>query len=198
MTSSSAPSPATSVVLTVNGENHALRVDPGTPLLWVLRDYLGMTGTKFGCGMSLCGACTVQVDGVPMRSCSMPVSLMQGRAISTIEGLASGDQLHPLQKAWVAENVPQCGYCQSGQLMAAEALLRSVPSPTDEDIDHAMSGNICRCGTYVRIRRAIKRAAMEMNGQGPATSPPDPQLRHVPRTASLPMVNKSLARGGRS
>jgi isoquinoline 1-oxidoreductase alpha subunit len=187
----------TPVVLMVNGERREVTVDPGTPLLWVLRDELSMVGTKFGCGMALCGACTVQIDGVPARSCSTPVGVLDGRAISTIEGLSQGDELHPLQRAWVAENVPQCGYCQSGQLMAAEALLRSVPSPTDDDIDQAMSGNICRCGTYVRIKKAIKRAAAEMNGSGPKIPPPDERLGHVPKTAQLPIVHGRNMKGSR-
>ncbi|MEH6587439.1 MAG: (2Fe-2S)-binding protein [Halioglobus sp.] len=142
----------------LNGQPQQLSIEDDTPLLWVLRDVLNMNGTKFGCGMGLCGACTVHMDGVPMRSCSLPISVVQGKAITTIEGLASNGD-HPLQQAWVAENVPQCGYCQSGQIMSAAALLAANPSPSDEDISNAMSGNICRCGTYGRIRKAIKRAA---------------------------------------
>ncbi len=143
---------------TLNGEARELDIEGDTPLLWVLRDELGMTGTKFGCGRGLCGACTVHVDGVPVRSCSTPISTVAGRSITTIEGLSdNGD--HPVQQAWIAENVPQCGYCQSGQIMSAAALLASNPRPKDADIDAAMSGNVCRCGTYGRIRRAIKRAA---------------------------------------
>jgi isoquinoline 1-oxidoreductase alpha subunit len=145
------------ITLTVNGKAHQVDVDPNTPLLWVLREQLGMTGTKFGCGIAACGACTVHVDGEPVRSCSYPVSLAPGKSITTIEGLSS-DRSHPVQKAWIAEQVPQCGYCQSGIIMAAAALLKSYPKPTDAQIDAAMT-NICRCGTYQRIRRAIHRAA---------------------------------------
>jgi aerobic-type carbon monoxide dehydrogenase small subunit (CoxS/CutS family) len=145
------------ITLTVNGKAHQVDVDPNTPLLWVLREQLGMTGTKFGCGVAACGACTVHVDGEPVRSCSYPVSLAPGKSITTIEGLSS-DRSHPVQKAWIAEQVPQCGYCQSGIIMAAAALLKSYPKPTDAQIDAAMT-NICRCGTYQRIRRAIHRAA---------------------------------------
>jgi isoquinoline 1-oxidoreductase subunit alpha len=144
----------------VNGREQTVDLDPSTPLLWVLRDELHMTGTKFGCGIAQCGACTVHVDGNPVRSCSTPVAAAAGRQVSTIEGL-SDDRTHPLQLAWIAEEVPQCGYCQSGQIMSAAALLESNPDPTDEDIDAAMAGNICRCGTYNRIRAAIKRAAAE-------------------------------------
>ena len=143
--------------LNVNGKKIAVDVDPGTPLLWVLREQLGMTGTKFGCGVAACGACTVHVEGQAVRSCSYPVSLAAAKPITTIEGLSS-DRGHALQKAWIAEQVPQCGYCQSGMLMAAAALLKSVPRPSDEQIDAAIT-NICRCGTYHRIRRAIHRAA---------------------------------------
>src|SRR5688572_7627392 len=147
--------------LQVNGkELSADNVDPNTPLLWVLRDTLGLVGTKFGCGMALCGACTVHVDGAPTRACSTPVSAVIGKSITTIEGLApSKDKLHPLQQAWIEHDVPQCGYCQSGQLMSAAALLERTPKPTDADIDAAMAGNICRCGTYQRIRAAIHTAA---------------------------------------
>jgi isoquinoline 1-oxidoreductase subunit alpha len=143
--------------LNVNGKQIAVVVDPDTPLLWVLREQLGMTGTKFGCGVAACGACTVHVDGEAVRSCSYPVSLATGKSITTIEGL-SPERSHALQKAWIAEQVPQCGYCQSGMLMAAAALLKSAPRPTDAQIDAAIT-NICRCGTYHRIRRAIHRAA---------------------------------------
>ncbi|NRR32972.1 (2Fe-2S)-binding protein [Oxalobacteraceae bacterium] len=143
---------------TVNGKPRKVSVSEDTPLLWVLREHLQMTGTKFGCGMALCGACTVHLDGEPVRSCSTPVSAVVGRKVTTIEGLSeNGD--HPLQQAWIQEDVPQCGYCQSGQLMSAAALLRRSPTPSDEEISSAMSGNICRCGTYERIRRAIHVAA---------------------------------------
>jgi len=147
------------IKLNVNGRDHAVDVDPETPLLWVLRDALGLTGTKFGCGIAQCGACTVQVDGEAKRSCVTPVRLVAGRAVTTVEGLGAGDSLHPLQQAWLDEDVVQCGYCQTGQLMSAAALLRSNPAPSDQEIDLAMSGNICRCGAYDRIRKAIHRAA---------------------------------------
>jgi isoquinoline 1-oxidoreductase subunit alpha len=146
------------ISLTVNGTSQHVDVSPDTPLLWVLRDNLGLTGTKYGCGMALCGACTVHVNGQATRSCVMPISAAAGKSVLTIEGL-SPDGSHPLQQAWIAEEVPQCGYCQSGQIMAAAVLLRENPRPSDADIDDAMSGNICRCGTYQRIRRAIHRAA---------------------------------------
>ena len=146
--------------LIVNGEPRTVDVAPDTPLLWVLRDVLGMTGTKFGCGISQCGACTVHLDGSAVRSCRLAVSRVGARPVTTVEAL-SPDRSHALQRAWVEEQVPQCGYCQSGQLMAAAALLAENPSPTDEDIDRAMQRNICRCGTYTRIRRAIHRAARE-------------------------------------
>jgi aerobic-type carbon monoxide dehydrogenase small subunit (CoxS/CutS family) len=142
----------------VNGKRVDLDVDPFTPLLWVIREHLGLTGTKYGCGMAQCGACTVHIDGTAVRSCVAPVSRVIGKAVTTIEGLSS-DLSNPLQRAWLEEDVPQCGYCQSGQLMSAAVLLRDKPTPTDEDIDQAMTGNICRCGTYPRIRRAIHRAA---------------------------------------
>jgi len=146
------------ITLTVNGKPHQVDVSEDTPLLWVLRDTLGMTGTKFGCGMALCGACTVHLDGTPVRACQTPVSFVSGKSITTIEGL-SADRSHPVQRAWIELDVPQCGYCQSGQLMSAAALIATTPAPTDEDIDNAMSGVICRCGTYPRIRKAIHRAA---------------------------------------
>jgi len=143
---------------TINGKSHTFNGDPEMPLLWYLRDVVGMTGTKFGCGAALCGACTVHVDGSAVRSCQMQVGDLDGQAVVTIEGL-SPDGMHPVQKAWRDLNVAQCGYCQVGQIMQAAALLKDTPKPTDADIDSAMSGNICRCGTYPRIRAAIKRAA---------------------------------------
>jgi isoquinoline 1-oxidoreductase alpha subunit len=145
--------------LSVNGKPMSVDAEADTPLLWVLRDYLELTGTKFGCGMALCGACTVHVDGRPMRSCVTPVSAVTGRRITTIEGIGLFKTGRAVQDAWVAENVPQCGYCQSGQIMSATALLNSNKDPSDAQIDAAMAGNICRCATYVRIRAAIKRAA---------------------------------------
>ena len=149
--------------LQINGKKHDVTVEDDTPLLWVLRDTLGLTGTKFGCGLSLCGACTVHLDGQPVRSCVTPVAAATGRKIMTIEGLHPKAE-HALQKAWVEEQVPQCGYCQSGQIMSAAALLARTPSPTDKDIDEAMAGNICRCGTYQRLRKAIHRAAVLSKG----------------------------------
>ena len=154
-----------SISFDVNGKPRRVEVDPATPLLWVLRDTLAMTGTKFGCGMALCGACTVHINGEALRSCITPVSDVAGKRVTSIEGL-SADGTHPLQLAWIAEQVPQCGYCQSGQIMSAAALLKKKPRPTDADIDEAMNGNICRCGTYQRIRRAVHRAA------GSAAAPP--------------------------
>jgi isoquinoline 1-oxidoreductase alpha subunit len=148
-----------SLVLTVNGTSHSVDVDNDTPLLWVLRDVLGLTGTKFGCGMALCGACTVHVDGVAIRSCVTPVSSIGSKAITTVEAVGKTPQGQVLQKAWIDLDVVQCGYCQSGQIMSAAALLANTPKPTDADIDAAMSGNVCRCGTYQRIRAAIHRAA---------------------------------------
>jgi isoquinoline 1-oxidoreductase subunit alpha len=151
----------TDISLTINGKLYPITFDdPTMPLLWALRDLLGLTGTKFGCGIGLCGACTVHLDGVPTRSCQIPISAIGNKAVTTIEGL-SIDRSHPLQRAWIAEEVPQCGYCQSGQLMTAAALLAKNPAPTDADIDAALSGNLCRCGTYQRIRRAIHRATQE-------------------------------------
>jgi aerobic-type carbon monoxide dehydrogenase small subunit (CoxS/CutS family) len=147
------------ISLRVNGSERKVSVSPDTPLLWVLRDTLNLTGTKFGCGAGLCGACTVHVEGAAVRSCSTPVSQVAGKNVTTIEGL-SANGLHVLQKAWIAEDVPQCGYCQTGQIMAAAALLAKNPHPSEQDITSAMSGNICRCGTYDRIRRAIQRAAV--------------------------------------
>ncbi len=142
--------------ITVNGREHALDADPETPLLWILRDTLGLSGTKYTCGVGLCGACTVHLDGEPVRSCTLPLSEVAGRQVTTIEGL-SPDGSHPLQRAWIAESVPQCGYCQPGQIMTAAALLAENPNPSDDDIDTAMSGTLCRCGTYQRIRHAIHR-----------------------------------------
>lgn len=156
------------ITLNINGETHDLEVDPTTPLLWVIREQLGLIGTKFGCGIAQCGACTVHLNGSPIRSCVTPVQAAAGQQITTIEGVAGDDGLHPVQQAWIDEQVPQCGYCQSGQVMSAVALLESNPAPTDEEIDVAMSGNICRCGTYPRIRRGIKRAALSV-----ASSPAD-------------------------
>ena len=144
--------------LTVNGQVVHVDAEDDTPLLWVLRDNLGLTGTKFGCGMALCGACTVHLDGEAVRACVVPVREVRGREVVTIEGLGR-EALHPVQEAWIAEGVPQCGYCQSGQIMAAVSLLRKVRAPSDADIDAALSANLCRCGTYVRIRRAAHRAA---------------------------------------
>ncbi len=145
--------------LTVNEVEYDFEVDEDTPLLWVLRDTLGMTGTKFACGVAQCGACSVMVDGELQRSCTLPISTLEGHSVSTVEGL-SRDNSHPVQQAWIAEDVPQCGYCQSGQIMAAAALLESYPNPSDEQIDSAMT-NICRCGSYSRIRKAIHRAIRE-------------------------------------
>jgi isoquinoline 1-oxidoreductase alpha subunit len=145
------------VALMVNGQRHALDIEPETPLLWVLRDELGLTGTKYGCGIAQCGACTVHLDGSPVRSCTVQAGSLAGVRITTIEGLAA-DPHHPVVRAWIEGDVPQCGYCQSGQIMAAAALLKRIPSPTDQEIDNAIS-NICRCGTYPRIRAAIHRAA---------------------------------------
>ena len=142
----------------VNGRTHQVDVDPSTPLLWVLREQVGLTGTKYGCGIAQCGSCTVHVDGAAMRSCSVPVSAVEGRQITTIEGLASGGTLHKVQKAWIEHDVPQCGYCQSGMIMAVVALLKDKPKPTDADIDAGIT-NICRCGTYQQARAAIHAAA---------------------------------------
>ncbi|MEQ9208614.1 MAG: (2Fe-2S)-binding protein [Pseudomonadales bacterium] len=148
--------------ITVNGKKQALDIDPTTPVLWVLRDHLDLVGTKFGCGMAMCGACTIHIDGVATRSCVLPVSEVADKSITTIEGLSEkGD--HPVQKAWLEHDVPQCGYCQAGQVMNAASLLKDNPNPTDEEIETAMSGNICRCGTYVRIKAAIKTAANSSN-----------------------------------
>jgi len=148
------------ISLTINGELHDIDVDPSTPLLWVIREQTDLTGTKFGCGIAQCGACTVHLNGSPIRSCVTPVQAAANQSVTTIEGIASQHTgLHAIQQAWIDEQVPQCGYCQSGQIMSAVALLSENSTPTDEDIDRAMSGNVCRCGTYPRIRKGIKRAA---------------------------------------
>jgi isoquinoline 1-oxidoreductase alpha subunit len=152
------------ITFALNGNSQTVDVSPEMPLLWVLRDTLNMTGTKFGCGMALCGACTVHINGEATRSCITPISSVSGKKVTTIEGL-SVDGTHPVQQAWMAEDVPQCGYCQSGQIMSAVALLAKKSNPTDADIDDAMSGNICRCGTYQRIRKAIHRAATIKTGK---------------------------------
>jgi isoquinoline 1-oxidoreductase alpha subunit len=151
-----------SITLKINNKNYTVDADPKMPLLWAIRDLAGLTGTKYGCGIAQCGACTVHLNGVPIRSCSTPVSAAAGKDIVTIEGLSS-DNSHPVQKAWIQEQVPQCGYCQSGQIMAAAALLKRNPKPNDKDIDAAMQGHICRCGTYPRIRKAIKTASSMTN-----------------------------------
>ena len=143
----------------VNGKPVSIDAEQDTPLLWVVRDYLNLTGTKFGCGKGLCGACTVHVDGTPIRSCSVPVSFATNKSVTTIEGLGTRENPHPVQQSWIEENVPQCGYCQPGQMMMASALLAQNPNPTDEEIVSYMSGNVCRCGTYPRIKKAIKKAA---------------------------------------
>lgn len=147
--------------ITINGSERELDVDPQMPLLWALRDVAGVLGPKFGCGIAACGACTVFIDGEPVRSCVMPVGQVSGE-VTTIEGIGEAGALHPVQQAWIDEQVPQCGYCQAGQIMSAVALLSEVPNPTDDEIDAAMSGNLCRCGTYPRIRAAVRRAARAM------------------------------------
>ena len=158
------------ITLTVNGRRHELDVEPDAPLLWVIRDELGLTGTKFGCGIAQCGACTVHVAGQARRSCVLPISDVGEKPVTTIEGLATPERLHAVQEAWIAENVPQCGYCQAGQIMMTVALLSANPRPTDEDIDSALSANLCRCGTYPRIRRAVHRAAQALTPlEGKAT-----------------------------
>jgi isoquinoline 1-oxidoreductase alpha subunit len=146
------------ITLTLNGKSVTIEADPKMPLLWAIRELAGLTGTKYGCGIAQCGACTVHLNGAPVRSCSLPLAAVGNKPITTIEGLSANNS-HPVQQAWIAEQVPQCGYCQSGQIMAAAALLARKPNPTDQDIDSAMSGHICRCGTYPRIRKAIKKAA---------------------------------------
>src|ERR1700743_1031332 len=169
------------ITLKVNGEQHNLDIEADMPLLWAIRNEIGLTGTKYGCGIAQCGACTVLMNGKAVRSCSLPVSSAQGKDIVTIEGLAQNGVLTKVQQAWVAEDVPQCGYCQSGQVMSATALLTLTPDPSDADIDAAMAGNICRCGTYVRIRRAIHRAARRVWDEQARSANPPPvcaQRRH--------------------
>jgi isoquinoline 1-oxidoreductase alpha subunit len=152
--------------LLINGETRSVEVEAETPLLWVLRDHLQLTGTKYGCGLGLCGSCTVHLNGTPLRSCQLPVAAVGAAAVTTIEGLAPhGD--HPLQRAWCEHDVPQCGYCQAGQIMSAASLLKSNPAPTDAEIDAALAGNLCRCGTYVRIREAVKTAARTLSAENP-------------------------------
>ena len=162
------------IELKVNGQARSVDIDPETPLLWVVREQFGLLGTKFGCGVSQCGACTVHLNGLPVRSCVTPVSAAEGAEVTTIEGIGE-DGLSSLQQAWIEEQVPQCGYCQSGQIMSATALLQANPDPTDADIDRAMQGNVCRCGTYPRIRRAIKKAARQGLAQ---VQPYDPEVHH--------------------
>jgi len=156
-----------SYTLKINSKTYTVEADPKMPLLWAIRDLVGLTGTKYGCGIAQCGACTVHMGGQPVRSCSIPVSVAAGKDLTTIEGLST-DNSHPVQQAWIKEQVPQCGYCQSGQIMAATALLKKTPNPTDKDIDTAMQGHICRCGTYPRIRKAIKTASQIMNQKASA------------------------------
>lgn len=153
------------ITLNVNGQTHTVETEPETPLLWVLRDNIGLTGTKFGCGIAQCGACTVHVDGQAVRSCAIPASAAVGSRITTIEGLGVNGRAHPVQKAWIEAGVPQCGYCQSGQIMSAAALLARRRNPTDQEIDAAMSGNLCRCGTYLRIKQGIRHAAALMQDE---------------------------------
>src|SRR5579862_4652057 len=176
---SSAEDARMAIQLNINGKQLSVDVPPNMPLLWALRDTLGMTGTKFGCGMALCGACTVHIDGEATRSCITPVSSAAGKKILTIEGLST-DRSHPVQRAWIEIDVPQCGYCQSGQIMSAAALLAKTPQPTDAQIDSAMTGNICRCGTYQRIREAIHRAAkMQAAPPKAAAAEPAPDVEHA-------------------
>jgi isoquinoline 1-oxidoreductase alpha subunit len=160
--------------LTVNGKVYSVDVDPNMPLLWAIRDVIGLKGTKFGCGMAQCGACTVHLNGTPVRSCSTPVSVVKTQKITTIEGIGTPDHLHAVQQAWIDEQVPQCGYCQSGQIMSAVALLKQKPNPSDEDIDTYMQGNICRCGTYQRIRSAIHKASGLLQEKKPVKTTPAP------------------------
>ena len=159
------------IKFTVNGVPRQIDADPATPLLWIIRENLGLTGTKFGCGIGQCGACTVHLDGMPVRACLTPVAAASTKAVTTIEGLASDAGLHPVQQAWIAEQVPQCGYCQSGQIMSAAALLHDNPHPDDDAINDAMRGNICRCGMYGRVRRAIHRASAQLLGAVPQFDP---------------------------
>jgi isoquinoline 1-oxidoreductase alpha subunit len=170
------PLQMTKIQIQVNGTKHTVEADPEMPLLWALRDFIGLTGTKFGCGMALCGACTVHLDGDPVRSCSLPIGQIKNSNITTIEGL-SDDNSHPVQKAWIEAQAAQCGYCQSGQIMSAAALLKTNAHPTDADIDAALAGNLCRCGTYPRIRAAVKRAAVLMNAKSPVAVKPDKNAR---------------------
>lgn len=176
--------------LRVNGRSETVDVSPDTPLLWVLRDVLNLHGTKYGCGIGQCGACTVHLGGQPVRSCLTPVSAAANAHITTIEGL-SPNATHPLQQAWIEADVPQCGYCQAGQLMSAAALLAKTPNPTDAQIDEAMNGNLCRCGTYVRIRRAIHRAAAKEHG-GHANSAELVDRAQQPNTAARPLTQEGL------
>ena len=165
--------------ITVNGQVHEVDVAPDTPLLWVVREKLGLTGTKFGCGIAQCGACTMHVNGMPTRTCVLPVAAVAGAEITTIEGIGTEEGLHTVQQAWIAEQAPQCGYCQSGQIMSAVALLDANPNPTDEDINLAMSGNVCRCGMYSRIRSAIKRAATgDVAIYDPKAKQTSPEVNH--------------------
>jgi aerobic-type carbon monoxide dehydrogenase small subunit (CoxS/CutS family) len=173
------------VTLTVNGQQRSVDVDPTTPLLWVLRDGLGLTGTKFGCGIAQCGACTVHLDGQAVRSCVTAVSSVGSRKVTTIEGLAS-PRLHPLQAAWIAEDVPQCGYCQPGMIMTSAALLARTPRPTDGQIDQALAGHICRCGTYQRIRAAVRRASTGGAGSGAAFQD---RIEHLEPELTLALEN---------
>jgi isoquinoline 1-oxidoreductase alpha subunit len=177
--------------LNVNGRDHQIDVEPDMPILWVLREQLGLTGTKFGCGIAQCGACTVHLDGQPVRSCSYPASATEGRKVVTIEGL-SPTSSHPVQLAWKALDVPQCGYCQSGQIMSAVALLAEKPTPTDEDIDAAMAGNVCRCGTYQRVRAAIKEAAVIAKALPDTTSAaPCSRISEVTAASVRPLAQMS-------
>jgi isoquinoline 1-oxidoreductase alpha subunit len=182
--------------LMVNNEAVAANLPADTPLLWLLRDHLNLTGTKFGCGMALCGACTVHVDGQPVRSCVTPISAVQGKEVVTIEGLSkTGD--HPVQKAWIDEDVPQCGYCQSGMIMTTVALLKKTPKPTDADIDTALGGHICRCGTYSRIRKAVHTAAAQMPPPAPARVMPRQAPKGAPKNAPPKgEPGKTPAKGG--